>query len=354
MNILFDIGHPAHVHFFRNPMMMLRERGHHIVVTSRKKEFALDLLDEIGVEHIPISSIGSGGLPSLATELIKRDFSLLKIAKKNNIDIMAAIGGVSISHITKITGIPSLVFYDTENAKLQNLITYPFASQVIVPRCYGAWLPKKRNVRYAGYHELSYLHPSVFTPSKDTAIKNGLAETGATFFLRIVSWKASHDVGETGWSQELITKIVLKLKSLGKVLISSESPLNNELKKYSYKGRLSDVHHVLAYCNAFIGESATMASESAVLGVPAIYAAETGRGYTDEQELRYGLVKNVHDVNWNSLETALDNILQKSSIIWINARKKLLGDTINVAEFVADTIESYPKSPAIFQQPVNN
>jgi len=40
----------------------------------------------------------------------------------------------------------------------------------------------------------------------------------------------------------------------------------------------------MAYCRAFIGESATMASEAAVLGVPAVYAAETGRSYTDEQE----------------------------------------------------------------------
>ena len=33
----------------------------------------------------------------------------------------------------------------------------------------------------------------------------------------------------------------------------------------------ADIHHVLYYANLFIGESATMATESAVLGIPARY-----------------------------------------------------------------------------------
>jgi len=354
MNILFDIGHPAHVHFFKNPIKILQQKGHKIIVTSREKEFALELLDEMGIKHVPLSKLGKGGLLSLAGELIKRDLSLLKVARQNNISIMAAIGGVSIAHATRLTGIPSLVFYDTENAKLQNLITYPFASQVIVPRCYQAWLPKKRHVRYAGYHELSYLHPAVFSPDKVTALQNGLAETGDTFFIRVVSWQASHDIGETGWSQELLENTVSKLTKLGRVLISSESPLTGTLADYAYQGKLSEVHHVLAFCKAFIGESATMASECAVLGVPAIYAAETGRGYTDEQEQKYGLVKNLRTIEWNSLESAIDSILDQPASNWIAARQNLLRDTINVAEFISDTIESYPNPPAIMQRSLNN
>jgi len=353
MNILFDIGHPAHVHFFRHPIRNLQRLGHNITVTSRLKEFALELLDEFGIQHLPLSRLGKGGLLSLAQELIKRDIALLKVAKNNKIDIMAAIGGVSIAHVTRLTGIPSLVFYDTENAKLQNLITYPFASQVIVPRCYKAWLPKN-HLRYAGYHELSYLHPAVFTPDRNIAVDNGLASDGDTFFIRVVSWQASHDIGEKGWSKELLEKVVARLSMQGKVLISSESPLTDSLEKYAYQGKLSEVHHVLAFTKVYIGESATMASECAVLGVPAIYAAETGRGYTDEQEQRYGLVKNLQSIDWNSLENSIDNILKQPDNTWKNARQQLLNDTINVAEFVTDTIESYPNPPAVTQQPVNS
>jgi len=345
MNILIDISHPAHVHFFRIPIIKLKKQGHHIIVTSRTKEFALELLDEMDIQHYPLSQIGKGGLFSLGIELIKRNFALLKVVKKNNIEIMAAIGGVSISHVGKLTGIPSLVFYDTENAKLQNLITYPFATRVIVPKCYQAWLPKHRNLRYNGYHELSYLHPNYFSPNREIAINNGLAKQGDTFFIRLVSWQASHDIGEKGWSHELLENVVAKLEKLGKIIISSESPLTETLSKYAYRGKLSEAHHVLAYSRAYIGESATMASECAVLGVPAIYAAETGRGYTNEQEEKYGLVKNVRHINWGALDQHIDNVLEQPESVWQTARQKLLSDTIDVAEFVAIYIQAYPEQP---------
>ncbi|NOZ54609.1 MAG: DUF354 domain-containing protein [Gammaproteobacteria bacterium] len=349
MNILIDIGHPAHVHFFRTPIAKLKEHGHNIIVTSRIKEFALELLDEMGIEHYPLSQMGKGGLFSLGIELIKRNLALLKIVKKRKIDIMVAIGGVSISHISKLTGIPSLVFYDTENATLQNLITYPFASRVIVPNCYKAWLPKHRHMRYNGYHELSYLHPNYFSPDKQIAINNGLAEQGDTFFIRLVSWQASHDIGEKGWHHELLEKVVEKLNTVGNVIISSESPLTASLSKYAYSGKLSAVHHVLAYSRAYIGESATMASECAVLGVPAIYAAEIGRGYTDEQEEGYGLVKNLKHINWKALNHLIEEILVQPETVWRTAHQKLLDNTIDVAEFVVTCIQSYPDKPTNYR-----
>lgn len=351
MKILIDIGHPAHVHFFKNPIRLLQERGHDIIITSRVKEFAVDLLDQFSLSHYTLSALGSGGLLGLGTELITRNYKLYKIIKQHKPDVMAAIGGVSIAQVGKLTGVPSLVFYDTENAKLQNAITYPFATKVIVPQCYEAWLPRKSHIRYAGYHELSYLHPDYFSPDKNIAIKNGLSEHSDTFFLRMVSWKANHDIGETGWSYDLLLKLIDKLAKKGKIIISSESKLDSKLEKYSYTGSISDVHHILAYCRCFIGESATMASEAAVLGVPAIYAAKTGRGYTNEQESKYSLVKNIHELSWDSLESLVNEMLSKPSSYWLHARQQLLNDTIDVAKFVADCIEHH-QFAVPFVQPI--
>ena len=342
MKVLVDIGHPAHVHFFHNPIRRLKAHGHEVVITSRDKEFSLDLLNELGLQHQPISSLGKGGMVSLGKELILRNCSLARVVLKERPNIMAAIGGVSIAQVGRVIGIPSLVFYDTENAKLQNAITYPFASAVIVPRCYDAWTPKRRHIRYNGYHELSYLHPEYFKPDRSIALANGLASTGDTFFLRLVSWKANHDIGEKGWGNDLLNATVKKLSAKGKVLISSETPLPPSLASYNYQGCIKNVHHVMAFCRAFVGESATMASECAVLGVPAVYAAETGRGYTHEQERRYGLVRNLSHLAWDRLEPLIDEILTMPAKHWRQARQALLDDTIDVAAFVAECIESFP------------
>ncbi len=349
MRILFDIAHPAHVHFFKNPALILKERGHELMITSRDKDVALDLLNELEITHKPISAlVKKPSLFGLASELIKRDYALWKVVKKFQPNIMAAIGGTFISHVGLFSRIPSLVFYDTENATLQNAITYPFASCVIVPSCYKTWVPKKRHIRYCGYHELSYLHPNYFLPNLELAIKNGLSKSEDTFLIRIVSWEANHDIGEKGWTIELLESLIDYLVSLGKVIISSEAPLPEKYKPLNYQGHVSDLHHVMAYCRLYIGESATMASESAVLGVPAIYAAQTGRGYTDEQEHRYNLVKNINTLNWAVLEQAVQNKLSYPKQFWKDASKKLINETIDVASYTADAIEQLPQNMHVF------
>ncbi len=343
MRVLIDVNHPAHVHFFRHPLRMLREHGHEVVVTSRDKEMALDLLRELGIRNVPLSSQGGGGLLTLARELVIRDVRLYRVVREFRPHVMAAIGGTFIAHVGALTGVPSLVFYDTENATLQNAITYPLASCVFAPRCYEAWLPARRHVRYDGYHELSYLHPRYFSPDRRIAEDNGLARDGDTFFLRLVSWRASHDIAERGWTTELLRGVAGKLSALGRVLISSEAALPADLQEFRYAGSAAQVHHVMAFCRAFVGESATMASECAVLGVPAIYAAHTGRGYTNEQERRYGLVINVRSLDWPTVERAMDRLLSLPPDHGRKARAKLLAGTIDVAAFVVECLETFPE-----------
>jgi predicted glycosyltransferase len=195
-------------------------------------------------------------------------------------------------------------------------------------------------LRYDGYHELSYLHPSRFTPSRSIAEENGLDSRRDNFFIRTVSWQANHDVGEKGWGESLLTELVSVLSAKGKVHLSSESTLPPMLAKHAYTGKVAEVHHVLAFCRLYVGESATMASESAVLGVPAIYAASTGRGYTDEQERRYGLVFNLREIGWRQIESIIEHLLELPIEIWKDRRRRLLEDTIDVASYVADVIES--------------
>ena len=64
-----------------------------------------------------------------------------------------------------------------------------------------------------------------------------------------------------------------RLRAHGRVRVSSESPLPAHLDAHRYRGDPGEIHHVMAFCRAVIGESATMASEAAVLGVPAVYEA---------------------------------------------------------------------------------
>jgi predicted glycosyltransferase len=338
MRVLIDIGHPAHVHFFRHPVEQLRKNGHEILITSRRKEIATDLLDAYGIEHRTLS--GEGGRGGMIGELLQRDFRLLGVVRKWRPDVMAAIGGIFIAHVGTMARVPSLVFYDTENAKLQNMLTYPLATRVIVPRCYAAWTPPGRTLRYPGYHELSYLRPPYFTGQRAIALENGVASDRPTYLIRLVAWKASHDIGERGLSNIAVREIVARLGSRGNVIISAESTLPDDLESHRYKGNPALIHHVMAHCAGFFGESATMASECAVLGVPAVYAANTGRGYTDEQETRYGLVHNARNLDKNSLDLALDWLLSFPEGRGQELKQKLLKDTCDVSAFAVSIVQA--------------
>lgn len=340
--ILVDIGHPAHVHFFKNPIKNWLSNGFEVFVTSRRKEIATELLDSLGIPHMVLTSLG-GGIIGLGKELVTRNLKLLKVINQQKPDIMVGIGGIFIAQTGFLRRIPSIVFYDTENAHLSNLITYPFASLVVTPRCYQAWLPPW-NLKYPGYHELSYLHPNHFQPNREIAIECGLDPDRKNFLIRTVSWQASHDVVEKGWNLGLLKQTVDLLKKHGKVMISAEGKLPDDLQQYYYQGAPEKIHHLMGHLTMFIGESATMASECAVLGVPAIYAAHTGRGYTDEQEEKYQLTYNVRNLDWQTISSLISKILAIPVETWIARRKQLLTDTIDVADFVADLVLNFPGS----------
>ena len=52
MNILIDIGHPAHVHYFRNFIKIMENKGHKFLIISRNKEMEQYLLNIYKIPYI--------------------------------------------------------------------------------------------------------------------------------------------------------------------------------------------------------------------------------------------------------------------------------------------------------------
>lgn len=336
MNILFDLNHPAHVHFFRNAIDRLRAQGHCIWVTAREKEMTTTLLDRFDISHEVVSCMGNG-IMGLACELVVHETKLLRLLKKNRIDIVLAIGGTFMVHACKLLGIPSIVFYDTENAKLQNALTYPFATKIYTPVCYTDDVGTHQ-VRYKGYHELAYLHPDYFTPDPGILDVLGVGAEERFTIVRFVGWGATHDVGHSGLTPELKRRAIDAFAQFGPVYITSEKRLPEDLKQYALPIPPDRIHDALYYATLYYGESATMASESCVLGTPAIYIDNAGRGYTSEQERLYGAVFNFSESISDQtasirkgIELLADNTTKQK---WAQKRIQLLADTINVTEMI--------------------
>ena len=87
-------------------------------------------------------------------------------------------------------------------------------------------------------------------------------------------------------------QVVEEFSKYARVFVSSEQALAEELKEYQIPCSPEKIHDALYFADLLFGESATMASEAACLGTPAVYVDDRGRGYTREQEEKYGLVFN--------------------------------------------------------------
>ena len=341
MRILIEITHPAHVHFFRNAIALLQNKGHVVAVTARGKDVTLELLDNYNLSYSVLSKIGKGKF-SLIGELISRDFRLYRFCRRFKPDVLTGISGVFAAHAGKLIGKPVVVWDDTEIATLAHKITYPFVSAVYTPDCYMKDLGPKQH-RYAGCHELAYLHPNYFTPDKQLVRSFGVDPDQKYCIIRFVSWQAHHDVGQHGLQANKRVRFVEQLAQHARILVTSESPLPKELEKYRLSIPVHQIHHLLAFADLYIGEGATMASEAAILGVPSVYI-NTLKAGTINNFIDYGLIRQTSDTG-AALEMSVELLTeQDNKDKYISARDKFLSDSIDVTAFIVQTIENAGRS----------
>lgn len=292
MTVLVTIQHPAHVHFFRHAIESLQDSGQDVHVVARDNEVAVDLLEQFDIDHEVLAS-ESKSLAQLAYTQALYELRTIRYARRVDPDVVTGIGGVTAAHVAAVVGAESVVFTDTEHATLINRITHPVADYIVTPSCYTEDVGDKQ-VSYASYHELAYLHPDRFTP--DPSVFDSLRiEPDDTFVVfRVSAWDSSHDMGASGVGD--LTDAVERLEATGAtVLVTSEVPLPDALERCRTTVPPEDMHHLLAYADLFFGEGATMAAESAILGTPAIYVNSLTMGYTDELETVYGLLYSYPD-----------------------------------------------------------
>ena len=282
MKILIDIGHPAHVHYFRNFIDLMTKKGHQFYITSRDKEVTFDLLRKF---NIPFTGRGRGGKGSFGKILyiLKADLQLIREGLSFKPDMLLSFASTYAAHASFVLNKPHIAFDDTEHSKYEIFLYRPFTKVILNPQCFKKDFGKKQ-IRFKGFMELCYLHPKYFEPDGNILTQLKLRETEAFVLLRFVSWTASHDRGETGFSSEFKLMLVKELSRHVRIFISSESKLPEELEQYRLPVSPEKLHDVLFYSSLYIGEGATTASECAMLGTPAIYVNSLSAGTLEEQE----------------------------------------------------------------------
>jgi len=333
MNLLFDLGHPAHVHLFRNFILYLHSKGHEVTVTAREKDITTVLLAHYNIPYTSLSKPKHGYLGMLE-ELASRDFQVLKLHGTKKFD--AAFGtSVSIAHLSALTKVKSFCFSDDDDdvIPLYVNITYPFTTKILNPtglRC-KKWLDKR--IFYNSYQKLAYLHPDNFTPNEKVLEKYHL-QPKKYILIRNSALKAHHDKNAKGIGTRLWTEIQHLLTNFQ--IVQSKEGVGSKIEPW-------DMHHILAYSKMLITDSQSMTVEAAVLGVPNIrYNSFAGKiSCLEELEHKYCLTYGYKPGEEHQLKTKVAELLEQNDLdtAWQKKRTSMLSDKIDFNQWLIDYFE---------------
>ena len=345
MRIFIDIGHPAHVHYFRFLIKELELKDHNLLISARDKEVVHVLLKSYKIDFYNRGT-GSNNLLGKFIYLVKTNFLLLLKSLKFKPDLFLSFASPYAAQVSFFLRKPHISLTDTENARLGILSFAPFSKHILTPFSFEKDFGVK-HIRFNSFMELAYLHKNLFTPSKTLIERYNIKVP--FIFLRFVSWNANHDINQSGLSASEKIQLVNFLEKSHQVLISSEGPLPKELEKYEAKVPPEEIHSLLFYSSLYIGEGATMASESAMLGTPSIYVNTLNAG-TIKDQVKAKLV--FHYTDFSEIINKTKEILsdQKSNELFKKRKDEFLNSKINLTSFLIWFIENYPKSVSIMQE----
>ncbi|MCB0397209.1 MAG: DUF354 domain-containing protein [Flavobacteriales bacterium] len=342
MKIFIDIGHPAHVHYFRNFIRDMEAKGHSVVITARDKEVALTLLDYYGFSYTNRGK-GRRGMIGKLLYMLKADWQLLKVARKTKPDIFMSFASPYAAQVAWLMGKPHIAFDDTDHNPFSHMMYVPFSKAIMTPKVYQKDQGKYQ-VRFDGFMELCSLHPMRYKPDpgaeKDLA---ALKKEGRFVLLRFVSWEASHDIGLEGLSLEEKYALVKGLSKHARVIISSEQDLPDDLQQYAYNVNPAYMHDILREASLLVSESLTMSAEAVFLGTPSLCISTALAGTLDE-EVRLGLIE-LYRKPQGLVERAIEIAGQldyKSG--FADKVKEVVKDKIDVTGFMEWFVENYPES----------
>ncbi|MBN1153206.1 MAG: DUF354 domain-containing protein [Dehalococcoidia bacterium] len=347
MNVVVEIGHPAHVHMFRHTIHLLQSRGHSVCVCAWDKDLTLTLLDAFGIEH---RVIGQARLCS-HRHVLTLGLDAVRRLRRETDEFRP---DVFLSRISPVSGVvsrlrrrPHIAFGDTDVTHLSNLLGVRLSDLIITPRCFHGDLGKKQ-MRVNSYKELAYLHPNCFVPDDSVLAVEGLSARERFALVRFIGWGALHDRGQSGFSTAGRLRLVKELSQRGRVVISSETELPSEYERYLFRGPVHLIHHFLRFASVCVTEGGTMATESAVLGTPAICFNSLRTSVQAELQKRYGLVVNYHHTS--DEDTAIreaarimcDDTNQREH--WRALAAQVIRDSVDLTPVLVHAVEAAPAS----------
>lgn len=336
--VFFDLNHPADFHFFKHLMSRMKSQGYDIKVVARDKECLQMLLDDAGINY---TSRGRGKHSLVGKYLYAAwILVLLLIALIRFRPALAlSLSSPYLAILSRILGITCVTFDDTDdNPRLLPLIKK--STYLLSPATYPHRF-HKGHFHLPALKELAYLHPAFFKSDQE---RSGL-------FFRLTRTDSIHHSNASKLDQGVVLEKIKSLSQYHPVFFSSETDPEQGEGKAIRRADPINIHRDLSTCRVFWGNSATMAAEAAVLGIPAVFVSAEKFAYINELEA-YGLLFYYHPDDLNGSLEKLDAILAGNPPAnhFLKSRDLLLREKLDMTAFMAWFIETLPESARIMEK----
>jgi len=346
MKAMICFTHPAWVHQFHHILWHMQERGDEILAFVAEKDGNSKLLDSYGIPYVRCAKSTGKNPVEKAFLFLKLSLQFSLAALKFKPDIMIGRAAPMLSVASWVSGKPHLLYEDTEVSKFALKICKRLSTKLLTPRTFLSDLGPRQE-RLDTYKELFYLHPSVFTPNKQKLRDVGFNPDEEYILVRFVAWNASHDIGRKGLDDAGKIALVKKLEKYGRVYVSAEGNVPEELKPYVLKTPYELVHHVLAFAKLVYSEGATMASEAVVLGTHALYVNTIVSGSTREQAERFHLLYNFNEGEdrYEKADAKAIELLETPDLVQLGRekQKKLLEEKVDINQYYISEMDRLAK-----------
>ena len=153
MRLLFDLGHPAHVHLFRNLIKKVLKDGGEVLAATRDKDLTIDLCKAYNIPQVMLSRAYSGKFIAGVWEFLSRTIKLFRIALKFKPDALLGTS-MSIGVVGRLIRRPTFIFSEDDASVIPIIakFVYPTCKYIITPDCLRHENYGQKHLCYPGYH----------------------------------------------------------------------------------------------------------------------------------------------------------------------------------------------------------
>lgn len=314
MKVWYDACTGKHVRYGAAIAKRLREKGHRIILTTRRHPDTVNLAALLKEDFIVVGKYAPRSPMSRLKESLRRQLTFCKMFEKDAPDVAISHRSVELCRVAFGLRIPNISTHDTVHAEAINKLTMPLIDFLVVSKA----LPKssvegygiKKVFWFDGVDEVAWIKG--FKPEVKYDYGKPL------IVVRQLETKAAYAEDKGDWT----TTLAKKLTSIGNVVFLSR------YKRRPIKGLIIPKEFVDSAClvsqaDLVVSAGGTIAREAALQGVPTIVVESFGNLYVNDYLAAKGFpiftVKNPGDA--------------------LSHAKKLLGKKWDVKELL-ETLEN--------------